>query len=101
MNDNKTNDNKSFPPPPEPLRVPIPDSHTHLDFTLSFGGSGGPDTAQHETVLLRTARVDRLVQNGADVASSRWSAPAVSRHPTLLVTLAIPPNLAPLPVIPV
>jgi len=89
------NDNKRFPPPPEPLTVPVLDSHTHLDFTLGFGGTGGPDSVEHAIELARTAGVDRLVQVGTDVDSSRWAATAAAKHAAIVATVAIHPNDAP------
>ena len=39
--------------------------------------------------------VDRLVQVGVDVASSRWGAELAARHPAVLATVALHPNEAP------
>ena len=39
--------------------------------------------------------MDRLVQVGVDVASSRWSAELAARHPAVLATVALHPNEAP------
>jgi TatD DNase family protein len=77
----------SAPPPPEPLRVPVVDTHTHLDL-------------QEGTVAqaLRTAAsvgVTTLVQVGTDVESSRWSAAVAGEHPAVWATVAVHPNEAP------
>ena len=84
-----------FPPPPPPLAVPVLDSHTHLDLTIAEGGVGGPATVPAAIELARTAGVDRLVQVGVDVASSRWGVTAAHEHSAVLATVALHPNEAP------
>jgi TatD DNase family protein len=83
-----------FPPPPQPLAVPVIDSHTHLDITLTEGGTDGPDSVADAIRLARAAGVDRLVQVGVDVPSSRWSAALAARHPNVLAAVALHPNEA-------
>jgi TatD DNase family protein len=75
------------PPPPEPLPVSVLDAHTHLDIV------GGDPTAQ--IAAARAVRVDRLVQVGVDVASSRWGAVLAESHHSVLATVAVHPNEAP------
>ncbi|HEY2947970.1 MAG TPA: TatD family hydrolase [Micromonosporaceae bacterium] len=75
------------PPAPEPLRVPVVDSHTHLDIV---GGDPADAIAAAGVV-----GVDRLVQVGVDVESSRWSIAAAERHTEVLATVALHPNEAP------
>src|SRR3954468_13448850 len=75
------------PPAPEPLPVPVLDSHTHLDIV-------GGDPGAHIAAAV-AAGVDRLVQVGVDVASSRWGAALARAHPEVLATVAIHPNEAP------
>jgi TatD DNase family protein len=75
------------PPAPEPLRVPVVDSHTHLDIA-------GGDSAE-AIAAARAVGVDRLVQVGVDVESSRWSVSAAERHPEVVATVALHPNEAP------
>jgi TatD DNase family protein len=87
-----------FPPPPEPLAVPVPDSHTHLDITVQEAGMPGqPGSDPIEALLGAAAKsgVDRLVQVGVDVPSSRWGADLAARHAPVLATVAIHPNEAP------
>jgi TatD DNase family protein len=87
-----------FPPAPEPLAVPVFDSHTHLDITVQEAGvPGGGATDPVEGLITAAAKVgvDRLVQVGVDVASSRWSAELAARHPAVLAAVAIHPNEAP------
>ncbi|MDQ7910959.1 TatD family hydrolase [Phytohabitans sp. ZYX-F-186] len=82
-----------FPPPPEPLAVPVIDSHTHLDITVAE--EGAPGGVAELVALAAAAGVDRLVQVGVDVASSRWGANAAAGHPAIVATVALHPNEAP------
>lgn len=109
-----------FPPAPEPLPSPVIDSHTHLDITLAeagvpgsgvgVAGSGpgvsgpagsGPAAdppADPVAVAIAAATavgVDRLVQVGVDVDSSRWGAELARRHAAVVATVALHPNEAP------
>src|SRR3954469_22131721 len=93
-----------FPPAPEPLAVPVFDSHTHLDITVHEagipggtgpGGGGAGDPVQALIDAAAKSGVDRLVQVGVDVASSRWGADLAARHPSVLATVALHPNEAP------
>ena len=63
------------------------DSHTHLDIV------GGDPTAQ--VAAARAVGVDRLVQVGVDVASSRWGVVLAESDHAVLATVAIHPNEAP------
>jgi TatD DNase family protein len=80
-----------FPPPPEPLRTPVVDSHTHLDITLEEG----LESIDAAVALARDAGVDRLVQVGVDVASSRWGVEVAHKYPAIVATVAVHPNDAP------
>lgn len=101
-----------FPPAPEALPVPVLDSHTHLDITVSEygvppgsepqpradgGASGGPvdDPVAVAVAVAAAVGVDRLVQVGVDVESSRWGADVAGRHSAVLATVALHPNEAP------
>jgi TatD DNase family protein len=75
------------PPAPDPLPVAVLDSHTHLDIV-------GGDPADQVAAAVAVG-VDRLVQVGVDVASSRWSADLADAHDAVLATVAIHPNEAP------
>jgi TatD DNase family protein len=75
------------PPPPDPLPVAVLDSHTHLDIV-------GGDPAEHVTAATAVG-VDRLVQVGTDVASSRWAADLAASHGAVLAAVAVHPNDAP------
>ena len=93
-----------FPPAPQPLAVPVFDSHTHLDITVheagvpgAPAGAGGDEDANVQALITAAAKagVDRLVQVGVDVDSSRWGAALAARHPAVLATVALHPNEAP------
>jgi len=79
------------PPAPEPLTIPVLDSHTHLDIV----GDGSPESARAGIAAARAVGVDRLVQVGCDVASSRWGAALAEAEPGVLATVALHPNEAP------
>ena len=81
-----------FPPPPEPLAVPVFDSHTHLDITVEETG-----TNSVEALIDQAAKVgvDRILQVGVDVPSSRWGADLAVRDERVLAAVAIHPNEAP------
>ncbi|GAA0500978.1 AraC family transcriptional regulator [Paractinoplanes deccanensis] len=92
-----------FPAAPEPLAVPVFDSHTHLDITVQEAGvPGGPgadpgsDPVEALITAAAKAGVDRIVQVGVDVPSSRWGAELAARHPSVLAAVALHPNDAPL-----
>ncbi len=77
----------TLPPPPEPLRVPVVDSHTHLDMQ---------DISVAEALRIAAAvGVTRLIQVGTDVPSSRWSAELADQHEPIWATVALHPNAAP------
>jgi TatD DNase family protein len=88
-----------FPPAPEPLAVPVFDSHTHLDLTIDEagvpGGGGVADPVEALITAAAKAGVDRIVQVGVNVASSRWGAELAARHPAVLAAVALHPNEAP------
>ncbi|HEX5541722.1 MAG TPA: TatD family hydrolase [Micromonospora sp.] len=89
-----------FPPAPEPLPLPVVDSHTHLDITVSEAGAPGGRTGTDDPVsaaieAAAEAGVDRLVQVGVDVASSEWSMKTARRYEPVVATVALHPNEAP------
>jgi TatD DNase family protein len=86
-----------FPAAPEPLAVPVFDSHTHLDITVGEAGlPGAGDPVEALITAAAKVGVDRLVQVGVDEASSRWSAALAGRHASVLAAVALHPNDAPL-----
>ncbi|MFI7023198.1 TatD family hydrolase [Micromonospora sp. NPDC049900] len=88
-----------FPPAPEPLPRPVLDSHTHLDITVTeVGVPQGGDAADPVAAAIDVAAavgVDRLVQVGVDVQSSRWGAEVAGAYPAVVATVALHPNEAP------
>ncbi len=72
---------------PEPLPVTVLDSHAHLDIV-------GTDPVDQIAVAAAVG-VDRLVQVGVDVDSSRWSTDLADGHGAVLATVSIHPNEAP------
>lgn len=88
-----------FPPAPEPLPSPVLDSHTHLDITVAEagvpGGATSDDPVAAAVEVAASVGVDRLVQVGVDVASSRWGAELADRQPAVVATVALHPNEAP------
>ncbi|MDY7090325.1 MAG: TatD family hydrolase [Actinomycetota bacterium] len=87
-----------FPAAPEPLAVPVFDSHTHLDLTIEEAGVPGGEAADPVEALLTAAAkagVGRVVQVGVDEPSSRWSAELATRHASVLAAVALHPNEAP------
>ncbi|PDP89294.1 AraC family transcriptional regulator [Glycomyces fuscus] len=81
--------NDQTPPPvPEPLRVPVADSHTHMDM----------QTPEVEEIIAAAegVGVTPLVQVGVDLASSRWAAEVAAAHPgRVWAAVALHPNEAP------
>ena len=81
------------PPAPEPLRVPVADSHCHLDIAdppddwLSVDDALAASTA---------AGVPRIVQIGCDLPGARWAVETARRYDELVAGVALHPNEAPL-----
>ncbi|RCV50632.1 TatD family hydrolase [Marinitenerispora sediminis] len=82
------NRNAQTPPPaPEPLRVAVPDCHTHMDMQ---------SPAVPEIIAAAAAvGVTPLIQVGCDLPSSRWAAETAAEHPTVWAAVALHPNEAP------
>jgi TatD DNase family protein len=81
------------PPAPEPLRVPVADSHCHLDIA-------DPPEARLsvEDALAASAAVGvpRIVQIGCDLPGARWAVETAQQHERLVAGVALHPNEAPL-----
>ncbi|MFF2651820.1 TatD family hydrolase [Streptomyces sp. NPDC058045] len=77
----------SPPPAPEPLRVPVADSHTHLDMQSATVGEALAAAA--------AVGVTTLVQVGCDLAGSRWAAETAAAHEAVHAAVALHPNEAP------
>ncbi|MEU5209489.1 TatD family hydrolase [Streptomyces sp. NPDC020742] len=79
---------KNTPPPlPEPLRVAVADSHTHLDMQDS--------TVEEALAKAASVGVTTVVQVGCDLAGSRWAADTAAAHDAVHATVALHPNEAP------
>ena len=77
-----------LPDRPEPLPVPVVDTHCHLDVTQRHSGLE-PETAVHWAA---EAGVSRIVQIGCDVVGSQWAVEAAERWPGVVAGVAIHPN---------
>ncbi|MGW1027278.1 TatD family hydrolase [Streptomyces sp. NPDC002577] len=75
------------PPLPEPLRVPVADSHTHLDMQ-----SG---TVEEGLAKAASVGVTTVVQVGCDIRGSRWAAETAATYENVWATVALHPNEAP------
>ncbi|MGH3746643.1 MAG: TatD family hydrolase [Micromonosporaceae bacterium] len=80
------------PPSPEPLATPVLDSHTHLDLQEGCDQPGGVAAA---ITAARSVGVDRMVQVGIDVPSSRWAVDVATQHDAVVAAVALHPNEAP------
>ncbi|MEW1753273.1 TatD family hydrolase [Streptomyces angustmyceticus] len=79
---------KNTPPPlPEPLRVAVADSHTHLDMQEG--------TVEEALAKAASVGVTTVVQVGCDLAGSRWAAETAAAHDAVHATVALHPNEAP------
>ncbi|MFE0192930.1 TatD family hydrolase [Streptomyces sp. NPDC058989] len=79
---------KNTPPPlPEPLRVAVADSHTHLDMQDA--------TVEEALAKAASVGVTTVVQVGCDLAGSRWAAETAAAHEAVHATVALHPNEAP------
>ncbi|WP_221352141.1 TatD family hydrolase [Streptomyces beigongshangae] len=75
------------PPPPDPLRVPVADSHTHLDMQTG--------TVEEGLAKAASVGVTTVVQVGCDLAGSRWAAETAAAHDAVHAAVALHPNEAP------
>lgn len=74
------------PPAPEPLAVPVLDSHCHLDLL---------DTSVEDTLsAARAVGINSIVTVGIDVPSSQWCADTAATYDDIFATVAIHPNEA-------
>ncbi|WP_328386372.1 TatD family hydrolase [Streptomyces sp. NBC_00400] len=88
---------KNTPPPlPEPLRVAVADSHTHLDMLPRLTPGGAPkSTVEDALAKAASVGVTTVVQVGCDLAGSRWAADTAAAHDSVHATVALHPNEAP------
>ncbi len=79
------------PVAPPPLRVPVADSHCHLDMCAEDGGR----SVDESLAAARMVGVTKVIQVGCDVAGSRWAADLAERNADVWAAVAIHPNEAP------
>ncbi|MFF5446927.1 TatD family hydrolase [Streptomyces sp. NPDC012888] len=76
-----------MPPLPEPLRVAVADSHTHLDMQRG--------TVEEGLARAASVGVTTVVQVGCDVKGSRWAAETAAAYESVHAAVALHPNEAP------
>jgi TatD DNase family protein len=83
---------RSRPPAPEPLRVPVADSHCHLDIA-----DPPEDWLDVEAALAASAAVGvpRIVQIGCDRDGARWAVETSRRYDAVVAGVALHPNEVP------
>ncbi|MDT7551098.1 MAG: TatD DNase family protein [Actinomycetota bacterium] len=74
------------PPAPQPLAIPVLDSHCHLDIV-------GTDVGE-QVAAARAVGVTTVVQIGIDVASSQLTAQVAAEHADVWGAVALHPNEA-------
>ncbi|HEX6919077.1 MAG TPA: TatD family hydrolase, partial [Actinomycetes bacterium] len=82
---------RSRPPLPEPLAVPVADSHCHLDIADGDGWLGVEEALE----LGAAAGVPRIVQIGCDRPGARWAVDVARRYAEIVAGVALHPNEAP------
>ncbi|MGW1375278.1 TatD family hydrolase [Streptomyces sp. NPDC002446] len=80
-------DNNTPPPLPEPLRVAVADSHTHLDMQEG--------TVEEALAKAASVGVTTVVQVGCDIKGSQWAAETAAQYDSVHATVALHPNEAP------
>ena len=83
---------RSRPPAPEPLRVPVANSHCHLDIA-----DPPEDWLDVDAALAASAAVGvpRIVQIGCDRAGARWAVETAQRYGAVVAGVALHPNEVP------
>ncbi len=79
---------RELPQLPEPLPGPVVDTHCHLDATRDYSGLE-PQRALEDAARVN---VNRLVEVGCDVESSRWAVEAAQRWESVVASVAMHPN---------
>ena len=77
-----------LPEPPDPLPVPVVDSHCHLDSTQAKSGLDPEEAIR----LADEVGVSRIVQIGCDPEGCRWAVQAAERWTSVVAGVAIHPN---------
>ena len=87
MPSSSSSEKNAAPPLPEPLRVAVADSHTHLDMQNG--------TVEEGLAKAASVGVTTVVQVGCDVRGSQWAAETAGLHEAVHATVALHPNEAP------
>jgi TatD DNase family protein len=77
-----------LPALPDPLHVPVVDSHCHLDSTQTYSGLDPADAIR----LASEVGVTRIVQIGCDPDGCHWAVAAAERWSSVIAGVAIHPN---------
>jgi len=77
-----------LPDPPDPLPVPVVDSHCHLDSTQAKSGLDPEEAIRRADEV----GVSRIVQIGCDPEGCRWAVQAAERWISVIAGVAIHPN---------
>jgi TatD DNase family protein len=77
-----------LPDLPDPLPVPVVDSHCHLDSTQAKSGLEPEEAIR----LAAEVGVPRIVQIGCDPEGCHWAVEAAERWPSVIAGVAIHPN---------
>lgn len=81
------------PAAPDPLAVPVVDTHCHLD--IGDGDDGATWLTVEEALGQAVAvGVSRIVQVGCDLPSARWSVQTAVAYDDIVATVALHPNEA-------
>ncbi len=83
---------RTRPPAPEPLTVPVTDCHCHLDV------ADPPDdwlTVEDALAASTAVGVPRIVAIGCDRPGARWAVDVAHRHDAIVAGVALHPNEAP------
>jgi TatD DNase family protein len=82
---------QTSPDLPEPLPVPVVDSHCHLDIRDGVEWLGVDEALRRA----QDVGVRGIVQVGCDLPSARWSVETARAYESILATVALHPNEAP------
>ncbi|WP_342782408.1 TatD family hydrolase [Vallicoccus soli] len=84
----------SRPPAPEPLPLPVVDTHCHLDIADGPGDAWWP--VEEALAASAAVGVPRVVQVGCDRPGARWAVRCAEEHEAVVAAVALHPNEAPL-----
>ena len=79
---------RELPERPDPLPVPVVDTHCHLDVTARHSGLEPSQAIEWAA----EAGITRIVQVGCDVEGCRWAVEAATTWESVVASVAIHPN---------